>query len=161
MLRMVATASSTSPRSKAFTGGWSIRTVVTLSASSTSIFSDLSQLCLCLLHHRRRVAAGLLAFVVGVLGCGQRAFGVPQSSARIVAAQPGGGEIGLQLGQRRVGVGLGALGGGQGGPRRRTFVVALVVLLRLLGRLLAAGGLACLGENHCGVAEFAEAGPLL
>src|ERR1700704_1288097 len=154
MPRTVVIASLTSPRSNAFTGGWSIRTVVTPSASSTFIFGYLPQLCLCLLYHRRRLAACLLALVIGVLGCSQRAFGVPQSSARIVAAQPRGGEIGLQLGQRRVGVGLGTLGGGQRSPRRRAFSVALVValgvLLLLLGRLLTAGGLARLGENHCG-----------
>ena len=45
------------------------------------------------LHHRRRVATGLLALVVGVFGCRQRAFGILQSSARIVATQPRGREV--------------------------------------------------------------------
>src|ERR1700738_531550 len=167
MPRTVATASSTSPRSKAFTGALSIQTMVTPSANSTCILGYLPQLCLCLLYRRCRLAACLLARVIGVLGCGQGIFGVPQSSARIVAAQSRGGEIGLQLGQRRVDVGLRAFCDGQCRPRHRASVVALRLVglwllgLWLLGRLLAAGGLARPGENHRRVAEFAEAGPLL
>src|SRR4030081_1883452 len=145
----VAIASSTSPRSKALTGGWSIRTVVTPSASSTCIFGYLPQLCLGLLYHRRRLAAGLLGLVIGVLGCDQSVFGVAQSSARIVAAQPRGGEIGLQLRQRRVDVGLGALRGGQRRPLLDALVVSLLIALRLLGWLLAGrDGLARRGGNH-------------
>src|SRR5258705_1670375 len=161
MSRIAATAVSASSRSIALTGGWSIRTTVTPSASSTSIVSYLPQRCLCFLHHCRRVAAGLLALVIGVFGCGQRVFGVPQPSACVVTAHRGGGEIGLQCGQRRVGLGLGALGCGHCRPRLLALVIALVVALGLLGRLLAAGCLACRGENHCRVAELAKAGPSL